>query len=169
MKNAIGNFLLLILFGLLSPRAILAQEVDIKIGTRQSIRSEILQEDRPLLIHLPESYQTSASSYPVLYLLDGSDYALFNAISDLRRLQGRELAPEMIIVAIENTDRNRDMLPVKVEEYPVPPRAEGFLTFIEKELIPSIEKNYRTNGQRILKGQSLSGLFTLYALLTDLA
>jgi len=50
--------------------------------------------------------------------------------------------------------------------YPGPPRAEDFLSFIEKELIPSIEKTYRTNGQRILKGQSLSGLFTLYALLT---
>jgi uncharacterized protein len=50
--------------------------------------------------------------------------------------------------------------------YPGPPRAEAFLSFIEKELIPSIEKTYRTNGQRILKGQSLSGLFTLYALLT---
>jgi hypothetical protein len=72
----------------------------------------------------------------------------------------------MIIVAIENSDRNRDMMPVIAEGYPGPPRAENFLSFIEKELIPSIEKTYRTSGQKILKGQSLSGLFTLYALLT---
>ncbi|MEB2780046.1 alpha/beta hydrolase-fold protein [Algoriphagus sp. C2-6-M1] len=167
MKKTYRNLISqLILLGLSRSGAIFAQDVSIQIGVHESIQSEILQENRPFLIHLPDSYLTSASSYPVLYLLDGSEYGLFNAIADLRRLQGRELAPEMIIVAIENTDRNRDMMPVQAEGYPGPPRAEDFLSFIEKELIPSIEETYRTDGQRILKGQSLSGLFTLYALLT---
>ena len=156
----------MILLGWSKSGSLLAQDVSIQIGVHETIQSEILFENRPLLIHLPNSYQTSTASYPVLYLLDGSDYGLFNALSDLRRLQGRNLAPEMIIVAIENTDRNRDMMPVVSNGYPGPPRVENFLSFIEKELIPSIEKTYRTNGQRILKGQSLSGLFTLYALLT---
>lgn len=167
MQKILRNcLLLLILLGWSKSGSLLAQDVSIKIGTRETIQSEILEENRPFLIHLPDSYQTSASSYPVLYLLDGSEHGLFYALSDLKRLQGRELAPEMIIVAIVNADRNRDMMPIKVEEYPGPHRAEGFLSFIELELIPSIEKTYRTNGQRILKGQSLSGLFTLYALLT---
>jgi uncharacterized protein len=165
-KNLRNCLLLLVIIGWNMSGVLFAQDVSIKIGTRETIQSEILEENRPFLIHLPDSYQTSASSYPVLYLLDGSDYGLFNAIADLRRLQGRELAPEMIIVAIENTDRNRDMMPVQAEGYPGPPRAEDFLSFIEQELITSIEKTYRTNRQRILKGQSLSGLFTLYALLT---
>ncbi|MEB2774183.1 alpha/beta hydrolase-fold protein [Algoriphagus sp. D3-2-R+10] len=167
MKKTYRNLIsLLILLGLSRSGAILAQDVSIQIGVHKSIPSEILLENRSFLIYLPDSYQTSASSYPVLYLLDGSDYGLFNTLSDLRRLQGRDLAPEMIIIAIENTDRNRDMMPVIAEGYPGPPRAEDFLSFIEKELIPSIEETYRTDGQRILKGQSLSGLFTLYALLT---
>lgn len=167
MEKTFRNFLLLfVIIGWNMSGVLFAQDVSFKIGIREAIRSEILQENRPLLIHLPDSYQTSASSYPVLYLLDGSERGLFNAISDLRRLQSRNLAPEMIIVAIENTDRNRDMMPVVANGYPGPPRAEAFLSFIEKELTPSIEKTYRTNGQRILKGQSLSGLFTLYALLT---
>lgn len=167
MKNPyIYCLLLLIFLGWSKSGSLLAQDVSIQIGVHETIQSEILLESRPLLIHLPDGYQTSTASYPVLYLLDGSEYGLFNAISDLRRLQSRNLAPEMIIVAIENTDRNRDMMPVVAKGYPGPPRAEDFLSFIEKELIPSIEKTYRTNGQRILKGQSLSGLFTLYALLT---
>jgi uncharacterized protein len=163
MKNTYINFLLLLILMIwIQSRGLLAQDISIKIGFQDSIHSEILQENRKLLIHLPDNYQTSGQSYPVLYLLDGSEYMLFNALSDLRRLG----APKMIIVAIRNTDRNRDMMPVVAKGYPGPPRAEDFLSFIEKELIPSIEKTYRTNGQRILKGQSLSGLFTLYALLT---
>jgi len=158
--------LLLILFGLCKSAIVLAQDVTIKIGTRETIQSQILQENRKLLIHLPDDYQTSGISYPVLYLLDGSESGLFNAVSDLRRLQSRESAPKMILVAIENTDRNRDMMPIEAKGYPGPPRAEDFLSYIEKELIPFVENTYRTNGQRILKGQSLSGLFTLYALLT---
>lgn len=167
MKNFFRNYLLLlILIGLGKSEVVLAQDVSIKLGVRETLQSEILQENRKLIIHLPDDYQTSGKSYTVLYLLDGSEYGLFNAISDLRRLQSRESAPEMILVAIENTDRNRDMMPIVAKGYPGPPRAEDFLSFIEKELIPFVENTYRTNGQRILKGQSLSGLFTLYALLT---
>jgi len=82
------------------------------------------------------------------------------------RLRNDRNAPELIIVAIENTNRNRDMMPVVATEYPGPPRAKAFLGFLEKELIPEIEKAYRTTQPRILMGRSLSGLFTVYALLT---
>ena len=81
------------------------------------------------------------------------------------RLRNDRNAPEMIIVAIENTDRNRDMMPVVAKDLPGPPRAGAFLGFLEKELIPEIEKAYRTVAPRILQGKSLSGLFTIYALL----
>ena len=59
----------------------------------------------------------------------------------------------------------RDMMPVVARDYLGPPRAEAFLGFLEKELIPDIEKTYRTAQPRILMGKSLSGLFTIYALL----
>ena len=147
MKNFFRNYLLLlILIGLGKSEVVLAQDVSIKLGVRETLQSEILQENRKLIIHLPDDYQTSGKSYTVLYLLDGSEYGLFNAISDLRRL-GRE----MIIVGIENTDRNRDMMPVVADGYPGPPRAEDFLSFIEKELIPFVENTYRTNGNESSK------------------
>jgi predicted alpha/beta superfamily hydrolase len=57
------------------------------------------------------------------------------------------------------------MMPVVAKDYPGPPGAEAFLAFLEKELIPDIEKTYRTAQPRILQGKSLSGLFTVYALL----
>ena len=43
--------------------------------------------------------------------------------------------------------------------------AEKFLGFIRDELIPFVDSNYHTDpGDRTLVGDSLSGLFSLYAL-----
>ena len=135
------------------------------LGVTRTIRSAILSEDRKVFVHLPTSYNTSGNAYPVLYLLDGTPAFLLEMIAITTRLRSDRNAPEMIIVAIENTDRNRDMMPVVAKDLPGPPRAEAFLGFLEKELIPDIEKTYRTAQPRILQGKSLSGLFTLYALL----
>jgi hypothetical protein len=74
----------------------------------------------------------------------------------------------MIVVAIENTNRSRDMWPVNTKYNPAPQiaGAKEFLNFLEKELIPYTEGKYRTTEDRILCGQSLSSVFTIYAFLT---
>jgi predicted alpha/beta superfamily hydrolase len=141
----------------------------VKIGFKDSIQSEILQESRNILIHLPENYKDSDKSYPVLYRLDGNTQLMLETIATVNRLTlSDEIAPEMIIVAIENTNRPRDMWPVNAKYYPEPnvAGAKFFLEFIEKELIPYIETNYKTTQERIICGQSLSGVFTSYAFLT---
>ena len=148
-----------------SPRLALAQDVSATLGVTRTMKSTILGEDRKVIVRLPTSYDTSGNAYPVLYLLDGTPAFLLEMIVITTRLRNDRNAPEMIIVAIENTNRNRDMMPVVAKDYPGPPRAEGFLGFLEKELIPDIEKTYRTAQPRILLGKSLSGLFSVYALL----
>ena len=40
------------------------------IGETSTIQSEILGEERSLMVHLPDGYAASQTSYPVLYLLD---------------------------------------------------------------------------------------------------
>ncbi len=45
--------------------------------------------------------------------------------------------------------------------------AEGSVRFIKTELIPYVEKNYRTNGFRILAGRSFSSLFSVYSFLKE--
>jgi predicted alpha/beta superfamily hydrolase len=139
------------------------QDINIKIGFRDSIKSQILHETRKILIHLPDGYDTSKQSYTVLYRLDGSPTALFGTVAVANRMADIQ---KIIIVAIENVNRDRDMMPVKSNYYSGTVGGEKFLSFIEKEVIPLIENKYRTNHKRILYGQSLSGLFTLYALLT---
>jgi predicted alpha/beta superfamily hydrolase len=143
-----------------SQRLASAQEVRVTLGMARTIRSAILNEERRVLVHLPASYDTSGKSYPVLDLLDGTETSLLEMIAITNRVQ-----PEMIIVAIENTNRDRDMMPVIAKDLPGPPRAQAFLGFLEKELVPDIERTYRSTQPRILFGRSLSGLLTLYALL----
>jgi hypothetical protein len=67
----------------------------------------------------------------------------------------------MILIGISNTGATgnyrscpNDSGHVKV--------GKTFCTFIKDELIPEINKNYRTNGYQILAGQSNSGLFVMY-------
>ena len=44
--------------------------------------------------------------------------------------------------------------------------ADKFLQFIETELMPEVEKRYRTQPFRVLAGHSLGGLFAVHALST---
>ena len=156
-----------ILFSSLRPGIVYGQEINVKLGFADSIRSAILKENRKIIIRLPDEYDTSKRTYPVLYLLDGNNSNLIETVSAMNKLGSDVNIPKMIVVAIGNTDRDRDMMPLSTKQYAVPVAgAEKFLSFIGDELIPQIDKKYRTNQQRILCGKSLSGLFTLYVLLT---
>ena len=70
--------------------------------------------------------------------------------------------PEFITVGIYNTNRDRDMLPVEIPERDSG-GADKFLGFIEKELLPAINEEYRTTGYNLLYGASNAGIFGIYA------
>jgi len=154
MKRGLIQFLSLVAM-LIAPAGATAADVN-----RVVMTSAILGEDRPLNVILPEEY-SSDGAYPVVYALDGgTEYAL-------------ELAQQMhgahgglIIVGIENVDRNRDMFPEPLE---VRSNKGGggkrFLDYLAKELIPWVEERFAADGYRILSGQSNSGFFVLYAML----
>lgn len=135
----------------------------------ERLPSKILAEERELLIHLPNNYQqNTALNYPVLFLLDGQRN-FGHAAGTLDLLNQDDNAQEMIIVAIKNTHRTRDFTPTYDESYNkwgVSGGADNFLDFIEQELIPYVDKNYRTNNFKILSGHSLGGLLSIYTLQT---
>lgn len=165
MLKRLTIILVFIIFGL--PSLIFGQDRNLSIGLKVELKSKVLNEDRSILIHLPDNYDSSEKSYTVLYRLDGSPEIFLETVATTNRLSNsEEIIPEMIIVAIENTNRDRDMWPVKTKYYNKTPGAENFLTFIADEVLPYIEQNYRSNEHKIICGQSLSGVFTLYALLT---
>ncbi|MEG3757520.1 alpha/beta hydrolase-fold protein [Pseudoalteromonas carrageenovora] len=133
-----------------------------------TINSAVLNEERTVVVQLPKSYQANPNKvYPVIYRLDGAgNIPLISAV--MERLQNDNRAPEVIIVAVENTNRLRDFYPT-VNKEPQGPVGEGggaakFLVFIEQELMPLINKSYRTHNYNVIAGASAAGVFALYTM-----
>ena len=141
---------------------------EIKIGFKDSIESTLLNENRKIIVRLPKDYNDSGKSYPVIYRLDGDLDLFIETVGVINRLAYmEELIPDMIVVMIENTNRNRDMMPTNTNFFQSEPGAEIFKEFIDAELIPHINSTYRTTNEKVLCGQSLSAIFTLYYFLTS--
>jgi predicted alpha/beta superfamily hydrolase len=140
------------------------------IGTIDSIRSKILNEQRKIWVYLPNSGQPgSKQRFPVLYLLDGDAhfYSVVGMIQQLSQVNGNTICPEMIVVGIPNTDRTRDLTPTHVAADPpfmdstfskTSGGGEQFTSFIEKELMPHIDSLYPTEPFKMLIGHSFGGL-----------
>ena len=169
---SIRLYILLIIFIFVIPDYLPAVEVQKKtnalvIGQAIKINSKILNEERPIWVYLPEDYKTSRDKkYPVIYMLDGA-FHFHHITGAVQILAKRERIPQMIVIAIPYIDydrRDRDLSPTSVNDRPPVAGADNFLAFLKEELIPFIEKNYRTNDFKILYGHSVGGLFTMYAL-----
>ena len=135
------------------------------------LESKVMSERRNILVRTPDSYARGSRAYPVLYLTDGDrQIAHTAAVVDFLAREGR--MPEVIVVGISNTDRTRDLTPTKVERMgegfatPTSGGADRFLDFIATEVIPYVEKNYRTQPYRVFAGHSFGGLFAMHAFFT---
>jgi hypothetical protein len=73
----------------------------------------------------------------------------------------------MILVAVVNVDRERDFLPSRMNDWPPNPAADKFRKFLKSELIPWVDRRYRTSAFRILCGHSFGGVFSAHAFLMD--
>ena len=145
-------------------------------GTHTRIlHSNIVDDEYELSIYLPPSYESSDQAYPTLYLLDSP--IVFGSAITAAMTQNWDSAvdiPEMIIIGIgkrvDNLDawwpvRERDYVPTLIPNIPYAGHAAAFLDFIAKELIPFIDVEYRTQrDDRIIWGNSLGGIFVLYAM-----
>src|SRR5215510_8354479 len=137
------------------------------------LKSTVLGEDRTVLIRTPVGYETNKASYPVLYMTDG-DAHMGHTASTVEFLTQNGRIPDLIVVGVTNTDRTRDLTPVKSTnknaagelQFPTSGGADNFLKFFETELIPQIEEQYRVQPYRILAGHSLGGLFAIHAMIS---
>src|ERR1700752_152969 len=145
------------------------------IGTvkRLPIKSAVLGEERLVLVRTPVGYETNKVSYPVLYMSDGDSH-INHTSSSIEFLTQNGRMSDLIVVGVTNTDRTRDLTPVKSTtknaagelQFPTSGGADNFLKFFETELIPEIEKQYRVQPYRIFAGHSLGGLFAIHAMIT---
>lgn len=141
--------------------------------TRLTIKSSVLGEDRTVLVRTPVGYEANKVAYPVLYMTDG-DAHMGHTASSIEFLNRNGRISDLIVVGITNTDRTRDLTPEKSTQKnaagelqsPSSGGADNFLKFIETELIPQIEKQYRVQPYRILAGHSLGGLFAIHSMIS---
>lgn len=172
MSTRLTYILCFLLFVISKP---LWAQKDIVVESRQSFTigetiafsSETLGENRQLNIYLPQGYtENTAQQYPVIYLLDGSKDEDFIHISGLVQFGSFSwigMIPESIVVGIANVDRRRDFTyPTRnkkdKKDFPTTGKSAEFIDFVEKELQPLIEKQYRTSPVKTIIGQSLGGL-----------
>lgn len=171
MNNTI--VLLLLLIGI---NQVKSQDVEqLVIGTKHSLQSDILNENRAYWISLPDSYHNKESSYkryPLLIVLDGNLH--FKSIVGIVNYMSSDVyrswkIPEMIVVAIQNVDRRRDYTPNKIITVRENNTGGGdtFLRFLEDELLPELDKKFRTSPYRILFGHSLGGLLVTHAYMKE--
>ncbi len=129
----------------------------LEIGEIDSLYSDILHESREIYIQMPDTYHPeSARKYPVVYVLDGE--TILNAVTTVHSYYWGGFLPEMIIIGISNREnRERDLLESSTK----------FNSFLEKELIPYIERKYPVTDYRTLIGHSLGGYFAINTLIND--
>jgi predicted alpha/beta superfamily hydrolase len=133
---------------------------------KDSLQSAVLNQNRKFSVYLPEGYDADTSKYPVIYVLD-ADGRDQHTVPTARFLFLNSKMPKAIIVGVMNIDRNHDFLPDSAKGAPTGGGADNFIRFFEKELIPSIDKNFRTEAFRVIVGHSYGGLFALHILLND--
>lgn len=165
------------LLWLLSPTLLAAQSAPpadpIPAHDSLTITSHALNEPRLINVHLPAGYDSSAARYPVLYMPDGGineDFPhVVNTVDSLAALG--KIRP-VIVVGIPNTERRRDLTgPTRLaSDSAIAPHVGGsaaFRRFIGDELIPDIDRRYRTTHERTIVGESLAGLFIVETFLRE--
>jgi len=146
------------------------------LGVIEQIKSEVLGESRVLNIYLPEGYQQNdTAKYPVVYLLDGSadeDFIHIAGLYQFNSFSWVARVPKSIVVGIATVDRRRDFTyPTSIEKdrirYPTTGHSASFISFIEKELQPFVQKNYNVSSSKTIIGQSLGGLLATEILFSN--
>lgn len=133
-----------------------------------TIASNQVGETRTINVWTPPEYEAGNDSFPVLYMPDGGivgeDFPhIANTLAEL--IQSKKIPP-IILVGIQNTKRQRDLTgPTEVEKdkeiAAETGKSANFKSFISEELVPEINKKYRTTNRKGLIGESLAGLFTM--------
>jgi predicted alpha/beta superfamily hydrolase len=162
--------------------------VSIRSTEVRSLRSQMVEGmEYRICVALPEGYDASSECYPALYLLDA--WQTFGTVVESYRLHcDLGLVPKLVLFGISHTGktwqdhfyyRSRDFTPTELSTdevtarhgaffasiTPVSGGARRFLQFMQDELFPFAEREYRLiPSDRGLFGYSYGGLFVMYAL-----
>ncbi len=128
-----------------------------------TINSSILKEDRKLTVYKPQKVEGPLS---IIYLFDGEwNFEVTTGIVDYF-IRWSRIPSNVAVVAVHNQGtRTLDLTPIKDDNrFPGSGGGKIFLSFLEQELIPFVEKEIGESADRLLIGHSFGGLFALYTL-----
>ncbi|MCU7549009.1 alpha/beta hydrolase-fold protein [Chitinophagaceae bacterium LB-8] len=147
-----------------------------------TLTSKVLNQKRKITIYRPpvlSKYSESVS--PVFYVLDGEFSAFYYCTLVNYCCQRMPGLPPITVVGIENEPsfitesggtnsigRNRDFTPIVARDstfYKTSGGAEKFLQFINEELVPFVEKDYKKMPYRVFAGNSLGGWLVMHTFL----
>ena len=164
MKRAF-KFQVFQIFVLLTSTLLISQES--KVFDNLTLESKILNQERTYAVYLPNDYDSSERSYPVLYLLHGlgDDQTAWIKLGDVQRITDESIdsgiSSSMIIVMPDAGSG--------IVGYINQPNRDWFYEdFFFEELIPHVESKFRIKKgkkYRAISGLSMGGGGTLvYAL-----
>ncbi|WP_299253443.1 alpha/beta hydrolase-fold protein [uncultured Aquimarina sp.] len=143
--------------------------------SEHSVFSEWVYKEMHYTVSLPPSYENSTtSSYPVIFLLE-SDYHLHYTSTTVEVMSKEGQIPEMIIVGIPVYDSKKKYfiedetlseIDLKIRDN-IRMNDKKFFKFLEKELLPEINKNFRTKKYNLLVGNISDGLLVTEAYLNN--
>ena len=122
--------------------------------TRHRFKSDILNNERDILIYTPSGYGKTLPPYPTLYLFDGEDPdGLVFASQTVENLIFNKKIPPIVVARIANPSQA-----VRDRELGCMPE---FADFLARELVPFVQRNYNVSsepGRTTIGGYSLGGL-----------
>lgn len=155
-----------------APAQVLSQPVT--IGNSHKLVSTALGEERVINVILPATYgKEPAKRYPVVYLIDGGvDQDLLHVSGVIQLGAGLGRSSEAIIVGVETRDRRKELAgptrdPELLKEFPTAGSSAAFRGFLRDEVMPLVQRTYRSNGQDMVIGESLAALFIIETYLVE--
>jgi predicted alpha/beta superfamily hydrolase len=134
----------------------------IVIGETITVHSKHLNRGMTIDVCLPQDYAAGNKRYPLLLTCQSHFLHISGIAADLAR---RGSAPEMIVAGVRNYSSD-DFIPEKISGHPYSGGADRFISFFHDELIPNLDRRYRTRPFRIFYSGSFGGGFAVYAFLT---
>jgi uncharacterized protein len=135
--------------------------------THETLNSSKLGETREIKIQLPRNYSANKEkSYPVMVVLDG-DYLFEPVAGNVDYYSYWEDIPEMIVVGINQASSRDDDAYYDEQMFLPAGKGAAFFEFIGMELLPHIEKKYRTAPFRVIIGHDFTSNFMNYYLLKE--
>ncbi len=128
---------------------------DIVIGKKLKIKSDVIGDSIDFQLFIPQEYNNSDLIYPIIYVLNGEQY-FHTTTGVVRQLAKAKDMPECIVVGL--TPDRKFLLDKNT--------GISYFDFIDFELNPFLERNYRVSHHRTIIANSIYGQLALYGLIS---